>query len=86
MATDHSSSFRILYPHWRKEYAAALVELDRKKLPERVVAVEATIYARFQQISQNSPHDAKRRTIVDALQLFGVRKRDELGFPDWEKK
>jgi len=55
MATDHSSSFRILYPHWRKEYAAALVELDRKKLPERVVAVEATIYARFQQISQNSP-------------------------------
>ena len=64
MATDHSSSFRILYPHWRKEYAAALVELDRKKLPERVVAVEATIYARFQQISQNSP------AIADALPAF----------------
>ena len=50
-----------------KSAAAALVELDRKELPERVVAAQATIYARFQQISQNSPHDAERQAIADAL-------------------
>jgi hypothetical protein len=64
---------------------AALVELDRKKLTERVVAAEATIYTRFQQISQNSPHDAERQAIADALAALRVLKRDELGFPDWER-
>ena len=86
MATDDSPSFRILYRHWQNEYAAALVELDCKKLPERVVAAEATIYTRFQQSWQNSPHDAERQAIADALAALRVLKRHELGFPDWEKR
>ena len=32
MATD-DSPFRILYQHWQNEYQAAMLELDRKKLP-----------------------------------------------------
>jgi len=85
MATDDSPSFRILYPHWQNEYQAAVLELDRTKLSERVAAAEAAIYTRLQQISQNSPHDPERQAIEDALAGLLVLKRDVLGYPDWKK-
>ena len=34
------SSPKILYPEWQHEFQAALLELDRKKLLERVTAAE----------------------------------------------
>ena len=86
MATeDPPSPNIILYPHWQNEYAAALVELDRQKLPERVAASEAAIFNRLHQMSQSSDHEAERLAIEDALAALRVLKRDELGFPDWEK-
>jgi hypothetical protein len=57
MAAEDSLSPNIpLYPDWQNEYAAALVELDRKKLPERVAEAEAAIFNRLRQISQSSDH------------------------------
>ena len=85
MAAD-DSSIHILYPHWQNEYAAAVLELDRKNLPERLAAAETAIYIRLQQLSQISPHDGERQAIEDALAALRVLKRDELGFTDWEKK
>jgi hypothetical protein len=84
MATEDSPS--LLYPEWQNEYAAALVELDREKLSERVAASEAAIFNRLQAISQSSDHQAERQAIEDALTALRVLKRDELGFPDWGKK
>jgi hypothetical protein len=86
MATDDSPSFRILYPHWQHEYQAAVLEVDRKKLPERVAAAEAAIYERLQQISQDSHHDTERRAIEDAMAGLRVLMKEKLDFPDWEKK
>ena len=86
MATDDSPSFRIVYPHWQNEYQAALVEVDRKKLPERVAASETTIFNRLQVIAQSPDHQAERQAIEDALTALRVLKRESLGFPDWEKK
>jgi hypothetical protein len=86
MATEDLPSPKIAYPEWQNEYQAALVELDRKKLPERVVASETAIFNRLQAISQSSDHQAERQAIEDALAALRVLKRDELGFPDWEKK
>ena len=87
MATEDSPSPKvILYPEWQNEYAAALVELDVKKLPERIAAAETAIFNRLQVISQSSDHQAERQAIEDALAALRVLKRDELGFPDWEKK
>jgi hypothetical protein len=86
MATDDSLSPEILYPQWQNEYAAALVELDREKLPQRLAASEAAIYKRLQAISQSSDHQAERQAIEDALAALRVLKRENLGFPDWEKK
>jgi len=34
------SAPKILYPKWQNEYQVALLELDRKKLLERVTAAE----------------------------------------------
>ena len=87
MATEDSPSRNIIhYPEWQNDYAAALVELDLKKLPERVAAAETAIFNRLQAISQSSDHQAERQATEDALAALRVLKRDELGFPDWEKK
>ena len=82
----NASSPKILYPEWQHAYLAALVELDRKTLLERVTAAETAIFNRLQAISQNSDSHAERQAIEDALASLRVLKRDNLGFPDWEKK
>jgi len=86
MAHEDSPTPEILYPEWQNEYQAALVELDREKLSERVEGAETAIYKRLQQISQSSDHFAERQVIEDALNSLRVLKRDELGFPDWQNK
>ena len=86
MATEDPLSPEILYPTWQHEYQAAVLELDRKKLAERVAASETAIFNRLQTISQSSDHQAERQAIEDALAALRVLKRDELGFTDWEKK
>ena len=85
MTTEDPLSPEILYPTWQHEYRAAVVELDRQKLPERVVAAEAAIFKRLQQLSQDSDSNAERQVIEDALHSIRVLKRDELKYPDWEK-
>jgi hypothetical protein len=86
MATDDSPPFHILYPHWQNEYAAALLETNPQKLFERVEAAEAAIFNRLQHLSQDFDSFTERQVIEDALQSLRVLKRDELTFPDWEKK
>ena len=77
---------KILYPEWQRELDAALSEHDREKLFEQVMAAEAAIFNRLQAISQNAAHEAERHAIRDAVAKLRILKRDELGFPDWEKK
>jgi hypothetical protein len=86
MASDDLPAPDILYPDWQNEYAAALVELDREKLPERVAAAETAIFNRLQVLSKSSDHQAERQAVEDALAALRVLKRENLGFPDWEKK
>jgi hypothetical protein len=86
MATEDSPSPKIPYPDWQNEYAAALVELDREKLSGRVEAAETAIFNRLQVISQGSDHQTERQAIEDALAALRVLKRENLRFPDWEKK
>jgi hypothetical protein len=86
MAGAIPPSPQIPYPEWQREYQAALLELDRKKLLERVTTAETAIFNRLQAISQGSNHTVERQAIEDALASLRVLKRDNLGFPDWEKK
>jgi hypothetical protein len=48
-----SPSSKILYPEWQAEYHAALLELDPKRLFERVTAAETAIFDRLQAMSHN---------------------------------
>jgi hypothetical protein len=87
MATyDSLSPKTILYPEWQNEYAAALLETNPKELAGRVEAAETAIYKRLQQLSQPTDHHTERQAIEDALASLKVLKRNELGFPEWEKK
>ena len=65
---------------------AALLELDPTKLLLRLTEAETAIFKRLQTISQGSDSKAERQAIEDALASLRVLKRDNLGFPDWEKK
>jgi hypothetical protein len=86
MTDPRSPSPKILYPEWQHEYQAALLELDREKLLERVTAAETAIFNRTQAMSQSADGLAERQPIEDALANLRVLKRDNLGFPDWRKK
>ena len=70
---------KILYPEWQNEYQVALLELERKKLLERVKAAETAIFNRIQAISPE--HAAERQAIEDALANLRVIRRENLGLP-----
>ena len=73
------SAPKILYPKWQNEYQVALLELDRKKLLERVTAAETAIFNRIQAISPE--HIAERQAIEDALANLRIIRRENLGLP-----
>jgi len=85
MTKVNSPSPKILYPEWQHEYVAALLELDPQKLLEQVTTAETAIFKRLQAISQGSNGHFERQAIEDALTGLRDLKRDNLGFPDWEK-
>jgi len=80
---NHGRSFtpKILYPEWQHEFQAALLELDRKKLPERATAAETAIFNRIQALLQDPDHPAERQAIENALATRRVIRRENLGFP-----
>jgi len=86
VAEPESPSPQVLYPDWQQEYQAALLELDPQKLSERIANVEAAIFKKLQAISQSPNHVAERHAIDDALAGLRTLKKENLGFPDWEKK
>ena len=81
MTEVNSPSPKILYPEWQNAYQAALLELDRKKLLERVTAAETAIFNRIQALLQDPDHAAELQAIEDALASLRVLRRDNLGPP-----
>lgn len=64
------------YPEWQKPFQDALVELDKEKLQERVVAAEAAIFNRLQTMSSTRE---ERQAMEDALASLCYLKRESLG-------
>jgi len=90
MTEVNSPSPKILYPEWQNAYQAALWELDRKMLLERVTAAETAIFNRIRAIESESErlpflqepdHAAELQTIEEALASLRVLRRDNLGPP-----
>jgi hypothetical protein len=79
LADSRSVPSRIRYCEWEHEYEAAVLELDPKKLWERVTAAETAISKRLQAISHSSECDAERQGIEFALAILRVLKKSNLG-------
>jgi hypothetical protein len=89
MGQQGSSPSDVRYPAWQNKYQAALLELDPKKLLERVHEAEIAIFNRLQELAQspgNSDSEAERQAIQKALGALRSLKRNKLDFPDWENK
>ena len=69
----------LLYPEWQKPLQAALLELDREKLKERIAAAEDVLLSRQKMILQNpGNHSAERIAIADGLSsLRSLKKHTE---------
>jgi hypothetical protein len=83
---ENSSSTESKIPAWQREYHAALVEVDRQRLQQRVIKAEEAISTRLQALIDTPNADAEHQAIENALESLRVLKRDKLGWPDWEKK
>jgi hypothetical protein len=62
------------FPEWEPQYKAALLEVDRAKLLERVAAAEAAIRQRMRAIFGCTDGDTERQAIGKALSALSVLK------------
>ena len=77
-----STSHSIKYPHWQREFEAALGEGDRQSLRQRVDAAEAALFLRLQALAVSAEGDAERQAISDARETLRTIQRNKLGYPD----
>jgi len=82
---DASRSQNIKYPHWQREFEAALLEGDPQTLRQRVDAAETAIFLRSQALAGNPQGHAERQAISDAIRTLRAIQKEKLGYPDWNK-
>jgi hypothetical protein len=63
------------FPEWEPQYKAALLEVDRANLLERVAAAEAAIRQRMRAIFGGTDGDPERQAIGKALSALSVLKQ-----------
>ena len=74
------------YPHWHREFEAALLEADPQTLRQRVDAAEAAIFLRLQALVESAQGHAEQQAISDAIRTLRTIQREKLGYPDWNKR
>jgi hypothetical protein len=81
-----STSHTVKYPHWQREFEAALREGDPQSLRRRVDAAEAALFLRLQALAESAGGDEERRAIADAIGILRAIQKDKLGYPEWNTK
>ena len=71
------------YPTWQVALQEAIVEVDRKKLAEKIQRVEAIIFERLQTISFDTDRSGARKALADAGSALRALKKERLSYPDW---
>jgi hypothetical protein len=82
---DTSRSQNIKYPHWQREFEAALLEGDPQMLRQRVDAAETAIFLRSQALVGSAQSHAEQQAISDAIRTLRAIQKEKLGYPDWNK-
>ena len=80
------TSQKLKYPHWQREFEAAIGKGDPNTLRERVDAAEAAIFVRSQALASHSEETPERQAIADAMQVLRTIQKEKLSYPDWHKK
>jgi hypothetical protein len=83
---DTSTSHTIKYPHWQREFEAALREDDPQSLRQRVDVAEAALFLRSQALVGSAQGQAEQQAISDAIRILRSIQREKLGYPDWNKR
>jgi len=74
----------IKYPHWQREFEAALVEGDTQTLRQRVDAAEAALFLRSQALAGGASDSPEQQAIADAVRTLRAIQREKLGYPALE--
>jgi hypothetical protein len=76
---DTSTSQKIKFPHWQREFEAALLESDPQKLRQLVEAAEAAIFVRSQALAESADRRAEQQAISDAIRTLQAIQVEKLG-------
>jgi hypothetical protein len=71
---------------WQQLYQAALVESDKKKLNELILAVEEAMFRRAQGLTGSHADDKERTAMAEATQGLLIIKTKRLGWPEVSPK
>jgi len=66
---------------WKEVYERTRQETDQQKLGELVLAAEAAIFRRYQEIAPSANHHEERRSMKEATDHLLALKVDQLGWP-----
>lgn len=72
------------FPSWQEAYRAVTQESDPDRLYERVMAAEAAIFRRLQELQSGLNSDTERRDLKDAIEGLYTVKTQKLNWPDWK--
>jgi hypothetical protein len=82
---------RDIYPStpqldWQQKFQAALLEGDRKRLPQLVEAAEAAIFLRLQSLVNSPDGHVERAALTDAMRTLRVIQTEKMHYPPWKSK
>jgi hypothetical protein len=83
---ENTSTSHIKYPHWQREFEAALREGDPQSLRQRVDVAEAALFLRLQALVGNPEGNEERQAITDAIETLRAIQREKLGYPEWNTR
>ena len=83
---NSSTSHTIKYPHWQRDFEAALREGDPQSLRRRVDAAEAALFLRLQALVGSAEEQNERQAISDAIKTLRAIQREKLGYPELNTK
>ena len=66
---------------WKEAYEKTRHESDQQKLGELVLAAEAAIFRRYQEIAPSDNHHEERRSMKEATDDLLEMKVNQLGWP-----
>jgi hypothetical protein len=66
---------------WKEVYEKTRHETDQQKLGELVLAAEAAIFRRYQELASSANHHEERRSLKEATDDLLEMKVNQLGWP-----